>query len=75
MGSQKRIAKVRVALRLQITNVSNRMQELSELVESPPPGIKVELADESDIYKWKVYMEGPEDSPYQVRYAKLYKIK
>ncbi|GAD96766.1 ubiquitin conjugating enzyme (UbcB), putative [Paecilomyces variotii No. 5] len=40
-------------------------KELSELVESPPPGIKVELADESDIYKWKVYMDGPEDSPYQ----------
>lgn len=48
--------------------ISNWVQELSELVESPPPGIKVELADESDIYKWKVYMEGPEGSPYQVRH-------
>lgn len=48
-------------------------QEFSELVESPPPGITVELADESDLYNWKVYMKGPEGSPYQVRcpYPKL----
>lgn len=42
-------------------------QELSELVELPPAGITVELANESDLYAWKVYMKGPEDSPYQVR--------
>lgn len=40
-------------------------KEFSELVESPPPGITVELADESDLYNWKVYMKGPEGSPYQ----------
>ncbi|KAL1969621.1 hypothetical protein VTN77DRAFT_8174 [Rasamsonia byssochlamydoides] len=40
-------------------------KELSELVESPPAGITVELANESDLYAWKVYMKGPEDSPYQ----------
>lgn len=36
-------------------------------MESPPEGITVELADESNLYEWKVYMEGPEGSPYQVR--------
>lgn len=44
------------------------VQELAELMESPPTGIKVELADESDVYKWKVFMKGPEDTPYQVHF-------
>lgn len=35
-------------------------------MESPPEGITIELADESNLYEWKVYMEGPEGSPYQV---------
>ncbi|KAE8367716.1 ubiquitin-conjugating enzyme/RWD-like protein [Aspergillus caelatus] len=39
-------------------------KELAELTESPPEGITVELANESDIYQWKVYMDGPEGSPY-----------
>ncbi|KAJ6004847.1 hypothetical protein N7540_012646 [Penicillium herquei] len=41
-------------------------KELAELTESPPEGITVELADESNLYEWKVYMEGPEGSPYEV---------
>lgn len=41
-------------------------QELSELTSSPPAGIKVSLADESDLFKWKVTMEGPANSPYAV---------
>jgi len=40
-------------------------KELSELVQSPPAGISVTLADESDLFKWKVFMKGPEDSPYK----------
>ncbi|KAE8350642.1 ubiquitin-conjugating enzyme/RWD-like protein [Aspergillus coremiiformis] len=40
--------------------------ELAELTESPPEGITVELANESDIYQWKVYMDGPEGSPYHM---------
>ncbi|KAF7586610.1 hypothetical protein BBP40_008617 [Aspergillus hancockii] len=39
-------------------------KELAELTESPPEGITVELANESDLYQWRVYMEGPEGSPY-----------
>ncbi|CAI7580197.1 unnamed protein product [Penicillium palitans] len=39
-------------------------KELAELTESPPEGITVELADESNVYEWKITMEGPEGSPY-----------
>ncbi|PYH93659.1 ubiquitin conjugating enzyme [Aspergillus ellipticus CBS 707.79] len=39
-------------------------KELAELVESPPQGIVVRLADESNLYAWNVYMDGPADSPY-----------
>lgn len=42
-------------------------KELSELTDSPPEGITVQLADESNLYSWKVFMEGPEGSPYHVR--------
>ena len=42
-------------------------KELAELTESPPDGITVQLADESNLYNWKVHMDGPEGSPYQVR--------
>lgn len=71
MGSQKRIAKVsdksasQVCLSLRSTNTA---QELAELVESPPEGIKVELANEANLYDWKVYMNGPEGSPFHVRH-------
>ncbi|KAJ5492932.1 Ubiquitin conjugating enzyme E2 B [Penicillium diatomitis] len=40
-------------------------KELSELTASPPEGISVELADEADLFKWKVFMNGPEGSPYE----------
>lgn len=39
-------------------------KELGDLLISPPAGITVSLADESNIYIWKVVMEGPPDSPY-----------
>ncbi|KKZ66942.1 signal peptidase I [[Emmonsia] crescens] len=39
-------------------------KELNELMESPPTGISVTLANGSDLYNWKVHMEGPESSPY-----------
>ncbi|KAJ5235074.1 uncharacterized protein N7469_004242 [Penicillium citrinum] len=40
-------------------------KELHELVESPPEGITVKLADEDNLYEWRVFMDGPEGSPYQ----------
>lgn len=50
-------------------------QELTGLVESPPEGIKVELVDETDIHHWKVFMEGPEDSPYRVHVPPTIQLK
>ncbi|KAI9371846.1 ubiquitin-conjugating enzyme/RWD-like protein [Aspergillus egyptiacus] len=38
--------------------------ELAELTESPPEGITVSLANEANLYEWKVLMDGPEGSPY-----------
>ncbi|EPS30111.1 Ubiquitin conjugating enzyme E2 B [Penicillium oxalicum] len=40
-------------------------KELTELNAAPPEGISVELADEANLYQWKVFMDGPEGSPYQ----------
>ncbi|EEH20074.2 hypothetical protein PABG_02333 [Paracoccidioides brasiliensis Pb03] len=40
-------------------------RELNELMESPPAGISVNLANDSDLYNWKVSMQGPEASPYK----------
>ncbi|KAL2436303.1 Ubiquitin-conjugating enzyme E2 14 [Exophiala dermatitidis] len=39
-------------------------KELAELTSSPPQGITVALADEANLYQWKVTMEGPAGSPY-----------
>ncbi|KAJ5384562.1 hypothetical protein N7517_002473 [Penicillium concentricum] len=41
-------------------------KELTELTESPPEGITVELADESNVYEWRIKMDGPEGSPFHV---------
>ncbi|KAL4870944.1 hypothetical protein BDV12DRAFT_207135 [Aspergillus spectabilis] len=38
--------------------------ELAELTDSPPAGITVTLEDESNLYEWKILMDGPEGSPY-----------
>lgn len=40
-------------------------KELGELMESPPTGIMVKLADEANLYEWQIFMDGPEGSPYQ----------
>jgi len=39
-------------------------KELGDLTTSPPAGITVVLADESNLFNWKVTMEGPAGSPY-----------
>lgn len=41
-------------------------QELGECTTNPAPGIKVQLTNESSVYKWDISMEGPEQSPYAV---------
>lgn len=35
-------------------------------MQSPPDGIQASLMDESDVYKWQILMNGPENSPYAV---------
>lgn len=35
-------------------------------MSSPPSGVTVALADEGNLYNWKVTMEGPIASPYVV---------
>ncbi|KAK4125752.1 hypothetical protein N657DRAFT_567518 [Parathielavia appendiculata] len=39
-------------------------KEFSDCTSSPPAGIKVTLADDSDLHKWHVVLEGPDNSPY-----------
>ena len=66
-ADSKGTCKIAAELHLFICLVSvNAAQELAELVESPPEGIKVELVNEADLYDWKVYLNGPENSPFQV---------
>jgi len=46
---------------------SDILQELAECSSSPPEGIKVQLVDESSLYKWEVSIDGPSQSVYSVR--------
>lgn len=39
-------------------------KELGDLTKSPPAGISVALADESNLLIWKAVMDGPAGSPY-----------
>ncbi|KAE8442244.1 hypothetical protein EG329_003715 [Mollisiaceae sp. DMI_Dod_QoI] len=39
-------------------------KELQEVLSTPPPGIKVNLVDESNVHNWNIIMDGPADSPY-----------
>jgi ubiquitin-protein ligase len=33
-----------------------------EIINEPIEGFTVELADESDLYGWKIWIEGPKDT-------------
>ena len=35
---------------------------------SPPSGTKVRLIDDDDLFKWEVFMDGPEQSVYAVSF-------
>ncbi|OAL24444.1 hypothetical protein AYO20_10670 [Fonsecaea nubica] len=47
-----------------MTSQKRITKELGELTTSPPAGITVALADEANLFEWKVTMEGPAGSPY-----------
>eukprot|EP01102_Stenamoeba_stenopodia_P008680 TRINITY_DN2525_c0_g1_i3.p1 TRINITY_DN2525_c0_g1~~TRINITY_DN2525_c0_g1_i3.p1 ORF type:complete len:269 (-),score=57.69 TRINITY_DN2525_c0_g1_i3:254-1060(-) len=38
---------------------------LSKLAKEPVEGFVCELLDESNLFKWRVFLEGPKDSPYE----------
>jgi ubiquitin-protein ligase len=39
--------------------------QLKSMTKEPVEGFKVELADESNLYKWHCYIQGPPDTPYE----------
>ncbi|OLN88072.1 Ubiquitin-conjugating enzyme E2-16 kDa 1 [Colletotrichum chlorophyti] len=39
-------------------------KELTEVTSSPPPGMTVALARDSDLHTWHVTLTGPENTPY-----------
>ncbi|KAI9840574.1 MAG: hypothetical protein M1830_007930 [Pleopsidium flavum] len=42
-------------------------KELAEITREPPEGVTASLVSESDVYKWRIVLEGPVNSPYAVR--------
>ena len=46
-------------------------KELAELHENPVPGVAAIDVDESNVFKWKVIIQGPEGTPYAVSYTHL----
>ncbi|KAI9810918.1 MAG: hypothetical protein M1827_005777 [Pycnora praestabilis] len=46
-------------------------KELAEITKEPPVGVRAKLVDESDVYRWDIVLEGPEDSPYAGGHFKL----
>eukprot|EP01115_Flamella_aegyptia_P003329 TRINITY_DN15604_c0_g1_i1.p1 TRINITY_DN15604_c0_g1~~TRINITY_DN15604_c0_g1_i1.p1 ORF type:complete len:248 (-),score=77.68 TRINITY_DN15604_c0_g1_i1:35-703(-) len=48
------------------TQATARLQkELKDLMKNPVEGFKVELADESNLFEWSVYIAGPPDTDFQ----------
>jgi ubiquitin-conjugating enzyme E2 R len=39
--------------------------QLKKIQTDPVEGFTVDLADDSNLYEWKIYVEGPKDSPYE----------
>ncbi|GAP82524.2 putative ubiquitin-conjugating enzyme [Rosellinia necatrix] len=39
-------------------------KELQEYTESPPPGMQISLASESDLHRWAIVLAGPAGTPY-----------
>jgi hypothetical protein len=39
--------------------------QLKAMAKEPVEGFKVEIIDESDMYKWRCYIQGPPDTPYE----------
>ncbi|KAK3318822.1 ubiquitin-conjugating enzyme/RWD-like protein [Apodospora peruviana] len=39
-------------------------KELSECMANPPAGMRVSLANDADVHKWHIVLEGPPNTPY-----------
>ena len=77
MTSQKRISKVSNPLQspssppnlyLSLSSPADLvcvpLQELADCMANPPAGMKIELANESDIHKWHITLAGPPSTVY-----------
>ncbi|CAF9921492.1 MAG: hypothetical protein GOMPHAMPRED_002303 [Gomphillus americanus] len=60
----KRIGKVSSILSLTHLKLTS-IQELAELTSKPPPLMKINLPNESDLHKWHIILSGPPSSPFE----------
>ena len=47
------------------------LNQLVQMKKNPVWGICCEMPDESDVFTWDVYLEGPSDTPYENGIFKL----
>lgn len=40
-------------------------RDLKSIIEDPVEGVFCELIDESNLFEWKIWFEGPGESPFQ----------
>lgn len=40
-------------------------------IKNPTEGIKIDLPDEANIFKWNIFIKGPPDTPYDSGIFKL----
>ena len=52
-----------------LANTIRTVQEYGDLQKTPIEGVKIQLASESDMHQWNVYIDGPKGSAYEVRLA------
>ena len=44
------------------TNIQTSLIHIVEILNEPVEGFTVELADEANLYEWKIWIEGPKDT-------------
>ena len=45
------------------TSSASLLTIATELNKEPIEGFCVELTEDEDLFRWKIYLEGPQDSP------------
>lgn len=52
--------------------MASRLQkELKGFMDEPQPWLKVELADENNLFLWKIEILGPNNTPYEKGHFKI----